>query len=119
MIQAVVTGNLGRDPELKETRNGKAMCNLSVASTNPRRQDKDPETTWVDVVCFDEVAEGAASSLRKGQKVIVTGSLVLEQFKRRDGSDGQSLRLIASDVAQNIRARKDSNNHADSIPEPW
>jgi len=115
MIQAVLTGNLGRDPEIKETRNGKSMANLSVASTT-KRSDRDPETTWVDVVCFDELALGAAGSLRKGQKVVVTGSLVMETFRRKDGSEGTALRMVASDIGSNVRAAKQA---ASSVDEPW
>lgn len=123
MIQAVVTGNVGRKPELKETRNGKTMCTFSVASSS-KRADKQPETTWVDVVCFDELAEGVAERLDKGTKVVVTGSLVLETYKRKDGAEGSSLRLVASDIGLNLRAKREQAEKAESrssrfSDEPW
>ena len=123
MIQAVVTGNIGRKPETKQTRNGKTMCNFSVASTS-KRAEREPETTWVDVVCFDELAEGVMSKLDKGSKVVVTGSLVLETYERKDGGEGSSLRLVASDIGLNLRAKRENSERSESrssrfSDEPW
>jgi single-strand DNA-binding protein len=105
VITAVVTGNVGRDPEAKETKTGKAMTTFSVASTM-RKDGRDPETTWVDVLCFDELAIGVGSELRKGAKVVVTGQMQLEQYQKKDGTPGFSLRLIANEVAMSMRAAK-------------
>lgn len=129
MITATVTGNLGRDPELKDTRTGKKMTSFSVASTT-KRDGKDPETTWLDVVCFDEVAEGAAGSFRKGMKVVLHGQLSMETYQRKDGTEGTALRMVASEIGLSVRApreREDARSEAPARPaqktssrnEPW
>jgi single-strand DNA-binding protein len=115
MIQATVTGNLGRDPELKDTRTGKKMATFSVASTT-KRDGKDPETTWLDIVCFDRLAEDAAGNFRKGMKVIVIGQLSMETFARKDGTDGSALRMVANDIGLMIRSKQDREEADDDQP---
>ena len=102
MITATVTGNVGKQPELKATSSGKAMASFSVASTfNPKNGE--PKTTWVDVVCFDEQAEQVAERVNKGDRVCVTGRLELEKFQRKDGTEGSALRMVADEVALSLR----------------
>jgi single-strand DNA-binding protein len=108
MIRATVTGNLGRDPELKDTRSGKKMVTFSVASTM-KREGRDPETTWLDVVCFDRLAEDAAGTFRKGMKVLLTGELSLETFKRNDGAEGTALRMVANDIGLCVRSKQEQD----------
>mgnify|MGYP006298007831 CR=1 FL=1 len=111
MIRATVTGNLGRDPELKDTRTGKKMATFSVASTT-KREGRDPETTWLDVVCFDRLAEDVAGNFRKGSKVLLTGDLTLEVFQRKDGGDGTALRMVAHDVGLCVRSQQERDEGA-------
>lgn len=106
MIQATITGNLGRKPELKDTRSGKKMATFSVASTT-KRDGKEPETTWVDVVCFDDLAEAAVGNFDKGMRVILTGQLGMETYKKRDGGDGSSLRLVAHEIGLTVRSKQE------------
>lgn len=115
MIQATVTGNLGRDPELKDTRTGKKMATFSVASTT-KRDGKDPETTWLDVVCFDKLAEDAAGNFRKGMKVIVLGQLSMETFSRKDGTEGSALRMVANDIGLMVRTKQDRDEGDEQPP---
>lgn len=106
MITATVTGNVGRKPEIKDTRSGKKMCTFSVASTMTR-EGKDPETTWLDVVCFDELATGVGAQLDKGMRVVLTGNLSMETYQRKDGGEGTSLRMVANEVALTLRTRRE------------
>lgn len=105
MITSTVTGNVGREPETRNTKTGKAMCSFSVASTM-RKDGREPETTWVDVLCFDELALGVVEQLHKGAKVVVTGQMALETFEKKDGTPGFALRLVANEVALSLRAAK-------------
>ena len=99
MITATVTGNVGKAPELRTTQSGKQMASFSVAST----AKKDGVTTWVDVTCFDEQADVVSQRLGKGDRVVVTGRMELESYQKRDGSQGQSLRMIADEVGHSLR----------------
>lgn len=105
MITATVTGNVGKQPELRTTSGGKQMTSFGVASTY-KRKNGEATTTWVDVVCFDEQAADACERLEKGARVVVTGRLEMEKYQRKDGSEGQSLRMLADEVAINVRIPK-------------
>ena len=102
MISATITGNVGKVNELRATRSGKQMISFSVASTY-KKEGTEPQTTWVDVVCFDEQADMVATTLHKGERVVVTGRLGLETYEKKDGSQGSSLRLMADEVGVSLR----------------
>lgn len=115
MINAVVTGNIGKQPELKETRNGKQMVKFSIAS-NSKRGDGEQETTWVDCVAFENTAEAIAGNLGKGMRVIASGPMALERYQRREGGEGTSLRMIVNDIGLAVRMGK---KKAEPVDEPW
>lgn len=99
MIEATVTGNVGKVNELRITKSGKAMLTFSVAST----EKKDGPTTWVEVVTFDEQAEECSQTLQKGRRVVVSGRMGLETYEKKDGTQGFSLRLMANEVGVSLR----------------
>ena len=113
MIEATITGNVGRAPELKATRSGKQMATFSVAST----EKKDGPTTWVEVACFDEQADMVTQALQKGDRVVVTGRVALETFQKKDGSQGFSLRLMANEVGRSLRWPRRSAGGMPEMPE--
>lgn len=102
MIQATVTGNVGKRPELRQSRAGKPMASFSVASTL-KREGQEPHTTWVDVLVFDEQAERCADELDKGDRVVVSGRLQLESYEKKDGGTGWVLKLLADEVGTSLR----------------
>ena len=114
MINATVTGNIGKDPEMKETRNGKKMATFSLASSQKRGEEQ--ETTWIDCVAFEATAEAISGNLGKGMRVLVTGPLSLETYKRRDGGEGTSLRMIVNDIGLMVRSGSKKEAPSD---EPW
>lgn len=123
MITATVTGNVGKQPEMKTTSTGKAMTSFSVASTYSPKGGE-PRTTWVDVICFDEQAEQVAERVSKGARICVTGRLELERYQRKDGTEGSALRMVADEVALSLRWGKrervpagvDTNDPDEVIP---
>ena len=96
-----IVGNLGRDPELRYTPQGTAVCQFSVA-TNERRRDKSGEqqdiTTWFRVTSWGKQAENVSKYLSKGRRVYVEGRLHMEEWTDRDGKARQTLEVNASDV---------------------
>jgi single-strand DNA-binding protein len=102
MIEATVVGNVGQKPELRETKTGKVMCRFSVASTYKSKQGEEGTTTWVSVLCFDEMAAEVAAKADKGQRVVVTGRLELEKYEK-DGVERQSLTMLANEVGLSLR----------------
>lgn len=96
-----IIGNLGRDPELRYTPQGDAVCDFSVA-VNDRKRDKTGElqdvTTWFKVTFWRKQAENATKYLTKGQKVYVEGRLQLEEWTDRDGNTRQTLAIQGTDM---------------------
>jgi single-strand DNA-binding protein len=98
----VVTGNLTRDPELRHTGGGTAVCELRVA-VNSRR--KDASGQWVDKPNFFDVTvwgaqgENCATYLAKGRPVAVEGRLDWREWEAKDGSGKrQSVSIVANSV---------------------
>ncbi len=105
----ILVGNLGRDPELRYTPQGKAVCSFSMA-TNEKRRDKAGElqdvTTWFKVTLWGPQAETAAKWLTKGRPVYIEGRLRLEEWTDRDNNNRYTLDVQATDM-QFISAGRD------------
>jgi single-strand DNA-binding protein len=97
----IVVGNLGRDPELRYTPQGTAVCSFTMAS-NERRKDKNgmqqDSTTWFRVTVWGKQAETVSKYLSKGRSVYVEGRLHLEEWQDRDGKQRTTLEVNATDV---------------------
>lgn len=97
----IVVGNLGRDPELRYTPQGVAVCDFSMA-TNEKKRDKAGEmqevATWFKVTLWRNLAENAAKYLTKGSQVFIEGRLSLEEWTDRDGNNRISLVVQGSDM---------------------
>ncbi len=94
-------GHLGRDPELRYTPQGDAVCDFSMA-TNDRKKDKSGEfqdvTTWFKVTLWRRQAENASKYLTKGSSVYIEGRLQVEDWTDRDGKDRYTLVVQASEM---------------------
>jgi single-strand DNA-binding protein len=97
----IVVGNLGRDPELRYTPQGNAVCNFSMA-TNEKRRDKSGEsqdvTTWFRITLWGKQAENASKYLTKGSPVYIEGRLRVEEWSDRDGKLRHTLDVQATDM---------------------
>jgi single-strand DNA-binding protein len=96
----IICGNLGKDPEMKYTTDGKAVTTFSVAASN--RKD---ETVWFRVSTWDKQAETCNQYLHKGSKVLVEGALRADGagnprvYERKDGLGwAASFEVVASSV---------------------
>ena len=82
-------GNLGRDPEMNYTPNGKAITKFTMA-VNRRTRDRDSgerrdETTWFSVVAWEQLAETCNNYLHKGSKVYIEGRMGSRKYTDKDG----------------------------------
>jgi len=100
--KVIVVGNLGRDPEVRYTPNGSAVCNVSVATTrswkNKESGDKSEETEWHRVVFYDKLAEIAGEYLKKGRSVYVEGRLKTRKWQDKDGVEKYTTEIVATDM---------------------
>lgn len=97
----IIVGYLGRDPELKHTPQGTAVCKFSVATTERRKNSQgEPEetTTWFRVTVWGRQAELANEYLSKGRQVYVEGRLRLEEYIDREGHTRMSPEVTAIDL---------------------
>ncbi len=99
--KAILVGRLGQKPELKYTASQMAVVNLSVATTESRK-DRDgnykDETEWSRVVVFGKTAEFVANYLDKGALVYVEGRLQTRSWENKDGVKMNTTEVIANAV---------------------
>src|SRR6476661_2901912 len=99
--RVVLVGNLTRDPELRHTPSGTAVCSLRIA-VNSRRKDQSGQ--WVekpnyfDVTVWDKQGENCAQYLSKGRPVAIDGRLDWREWKAQDGTTQQAVQIIADTV---------------------
>lgn len=98
MNTVTISGNLTRDPELKYSKSNKAVCKMSIAVNERRRDLDEDEVHFFDVVCFGGWAETAGNTLRKGSRVIVSGKLQQGRWQAQDGSQRSSVGIMAFEV---------------------
>jgi len=99
--QCIIVGNLGRDPEMRYTPEGRAVTNFSVAvSRRWTRQDgaQGEKTWWFRVSCWGKLAETTNQYLKKGRQVMVVGEVDASAFAGQDGNPRASLELTAREV---------------------
>jgi single-strand DNA-binding protein len=100
--KVILIGNLGRDPEVRYTPNGSAVCNVSLATTrNWKSKDsgeRQEETEWHRVVFFDRLAEIAGEYLKKGRPVYVEGRLKTRKWTDKDGVEKFTTEIFADQM---------------------
>jgi single-strand DNA-binding protein len=99
--KVIVIGNLGRDPELRYTKDGRAVANFTVA-TNERWRDREgntqERTEWHRIVVWDKQAETCAQYLQKGRSVYVEGRLQTREWEDREGQKRTTTEIVAQNV---------------------
>ena len=107
-----IIGNVTRDPEVKQTGSGVAICNFSVAVN---RRFKNPqtgqtETDFFSVTAFRQLAELCGKYLAKGRKVAVVGSMQSRSYEAQDGSKRTVWDLVADEVEFLSAGEKNAEN---------
>lgn len=100
-LKITAIGNLGQEPELKYTTDGKPVCTLSIA-TSEKKKDREGNlteiTTWIRVTFFSNQAENASKYLSKGKPVYIEGRGRLETWTDRDGQKRTSLEVFGTEM---------------------
>lgn len=94
--KAFISGFVGADAELRQTANGTAVCNFSVA-VNEYRKNSDDYTSWIQCALFSNRAEKLAPYIKKGIKVCVSGSLHQSRYEK-DGERRSNVSLSVADI---------------------
>ena len=97
----VIIGNVGRDPELRMTPNGRPVCEFSVAVNRVTGRsdggDRQEQTDWYRVSCWSQLAERAQQMITKGRLVFVEGRFTPRTYTDREGRERMSLDISAND----------------------
>jgi single-strand DNA-binding protein len=92
-------GNVGKDPEIRHTQDGKPIVNLSIATSESWRDkssgERKEKTEWHRVVIFNEnIAKIAEQYIRKGSSVYIEGQLQTRKWTDKDGVDKYSTEIV-------------------------
>jgi len=125
--KVILGGNLGRDPEVRYTPDGAAICNVSIATTSQWKDknsgERREETEWHRVVFYNRLAEIAGEYLKKGRSVYVEGRLKTRKWQDKDtGADKYTTEIVA-DQMQMLGGREGGGGggeggYGDSAPAP-
>ena len=105
--KVILVGNLGKDPEIRATQDGREICNLTLAtgeswkdkSTGERKE----KTEWHRVVIFSEgLVRVAKNYLRKGSKVYIEGQLQTRKWTNKEGQDQYSTEVVLQGFSSNL-----------------
>ena len=119
--KAMIIGNLGRDPEMRYTPNGRPVTEFSVAVSHSRPDGSggwiDEGTDWFRVTVWGDRAERTAEQFRKGNKVFVEGRFRTREYETKDGQKRTSLEITADNVISlDARARNEDEGGTFAAP---
>jgi single-strand DNA-binding protein len=117
--RVVLVGNLTKDPELRHTPSGTAVCKLRLA-VNTRQKDQatgewGDKPNYFDVTVWGNQGESCAQYLSKGRPVGVDGRLDWREWEAQDGAKRQAVEIIAESV-QFLGSRGDGESQSQYIP---
>ena len=117
----IVVGRVGQDPEVRYSKNGNPIANLSVATTHSRKSGDgyEDETEWHKIVCFGSTAEFAKEYVSQGDLVSVVGRITTNSWQNKNGDKRSQKQIVASEFnkltpkGMSQRSGKKSNNNGD------
>ena len=113
--KVILIGNLGREPEVRYTPSGTAVCNISLATSRHWKSkesgERQEETEWHRVVFYDRLAEIAGEYAKKGKPIYVEGRLKTRKWQDKDGKDQYTTEIIAESL-QLLGGREDGENES-------
>lgn len=100
--KVILLGNLTRDPELRYTPQGSAVCEFALALnhtyTNKQTGQKVEEVSFIDIVAWGRTAEICAEYLKKGRQVFIEGRLKQDRWESPEGKKMSKIRVTAENV---------------------
>lgn len=108
MNHITVTGNVGRDPEMRFSNGGMAILKFSIGDTSGKDEKK--KTSWHDIVVFGDQAQNVVEHVKKGSRVMVMGRLSAETYEKKDGTKAKKVEIIADEIAISVKYSRDNIN---------
>ena len=118
--KVILVGNLGKDPELRYTPSGTAVCTFSLA-TSERFKNKQGEqqekTEWHNIVVWAGLAEICGKYLTKGKQVYIEGRIQNRSYDDRDGNKRYITEIVANEMQMLSRAGEQNNSGGYPVPQ--
>lgn len=100
--KVILVGNIGRDPEVRYTPDGAAICNVSIATTSSWKDktsgERREETEWHRVVFYNRLAEVVGEYMKKGRPMYVEGRLKTRKWQNKEGVDQYTTEVVADQM---------------------
>jgi single-strand DNA-binding protein len=100
--KAIIVGNLGKDPEVRYTASGEAICNITVATSDTWKDkatgEKKEATEWHRLVFWGKLAEVVGEYLGKGSQIYVEGRNKTRKWTDKNGVDRYTTEIIVSEM---------------------
>lgn len=118
--KVILVGNLGADPEIRSTKDGRPVCNLSLATSESWKDkntgERREKTEWHRIVIFnDGLARIAEQFLRKGSKIYVEGQLQTRKWQDQNGVDKYTTEVVLQGYGGNLTMLDSRNSGGDSF----
>ncbi len=117
MNKVFLIGNLTRDPELRETPSGVAMCRFAIAVQRPySSQDGERQTDFFECTAWRGLGETIARYTKKGKKVAVSGSVQIRNYEDNQGQRRTAVDIIVQDCE--FLSPRDNDDSFDATETP-
>ena len=112
--RSILVGRLTRDPEIRYTNQGKPVTNFTLAVDRPFvNSEGKREADFIDIVCWEKLAETTGNHLKKGRLVAVEGRLQIRSYDAKDGSKRRAAEVVADNVRFLDRPRDGESQPSD------
>ncbi|MGF9909527.1 single-stranded DNA-binding protein [Brevibacillus porteri] len=122
MNKAILIGNLTKDPELRFTPNGVAVCTFTIAINRPRRSENQ-ETDFINIVVWQKLAERAAEYLGKGRQCAIEGRIQTRNYDNKEGKKVYVTEVHADSIeflgGRGGEKREQQSQQTDSSADPF
>jgi len=115
-------GRAWKEPELKFTPAGKAVCNMSIACSEKYKGEE--HTEWVNLVFWDKLAEIVGQYVHKGSLIFVSGKMQTRAWEDKEGNKkytteivARAMKMLDGKKAAETENRRDESFPADAVPE--
>lgn len=100
--KAIILGRVGKDPELRYTPTGDAVCSTSIATSEQWKDkttgEKQEKTEWHNVVLFRKIAEIFGTYVRKGDQIYIEGKIQTKKWQDKNGQDRYTTQIVANEI---------------------
>lgn len=117
--KVTLIGNVGKDPEIRTTTDGKEIANLTIATSESWRDkttgEKKEKTEWHRVVVFNEgLTKVVKNYVKKGSKLYIEGSLQTRKWQGNDGKENYTTEIVIQGFSSTLKLLSANNNQSNS-----